>query len=160
MRVRTSTVVAPTRAGRALAVAGALAATLAAAGCGYDRDAYCSAVREVRQPAELTGPAPADGTAEGGTGGEDTGPATSTAEDDAAVRAYLSQVRTLEDLAPRRHQGDWRTLREGLESVMTDGAVDVGKVERAQRELTLLAQAAEEVDARLLAECGVGLCAG
>jgi hypothetical protein len=43
---------------------------------------------------------------------------------------------------------------------MTDGSVDVGKVERAQRELTLMAQAAEELDARLLAECGVGLSAG
>jgi hypothetical protein len=82
------------------------------------------------------------------------------APDDAALRAYLEQVRTLEDLSPRTDEGSWQTLREGLESVMTDGAVDVAKVELAQRELTLMAQAAEELDTRLLSECGVELSSG
>jgi hypothetical protein len=131
---------ATTRPWRVLALAGALGATLATAACGgYDRDAYCAAVREVSAPTDLTGP---------GTG------------EDAAVRAYLEQVRTLEGLAPRGDEGRWRTLREGLESVMTDGRVDVDKVEQAQRELTLMAQAAEELDTSLVPECGVGLSGG
>jgi hypothetical protein len=134
------------------ALAGALAVVLVATGCGgYDRDAYCAAVRDVRQPAALGDAVPGDDT---------MGPASPETEDDAALRAYLEQVRALEDLAPREDEGSWRTLREGLESVMTDGAVDVDKVEQAQRELTLMAQAAEELDTRLLSECGVGLSAG
>lgn len=142
------------------ALAGALGVVLATSGCGgYDRDVYCAAVRDVRQPAAL-GDAGSGDEAVGPTSPE-TSPASSPeTDDDAALRAYLEQVRALEDLAPREDEGSWKTLREGLESVMTDGSVDVEKVEGAQRELTLMAQAAEELDTRLLAECGVGLSAG
>ncbi len=157
----------PTRARRSLAVVGALAATLSAAGCGgYDRDAYCAAVREVRQPAELGGSTSGDdsladdGVADDGVADDGVGPASPTTEDDAALRAYLEQVRGLEDLAPREDEEQWQTLREGLESVMTEGRVDVDKVEKAQRQLTLMAQAADTLDTSLVGECGVGLSDG
>lgn len=157
----------PTRARRALAVAGALAATLSAAGCGgYDRDAYCAAVREVRQPAELGGSASGDDSVPDDSVPDDSGadstvgPASPTAEDEAALRGYLEQVRGLEGLAPREDEEQWRTLREGLESVMTEGRVDVDKVEKAQRQLTLMARAADTLDTSLVGECGVGLSDG
>lgn len=76
------------------------------------------------------------------------------------VRTYLGQVRRLEGLAPRQDEGQWRTLRQGLESVMTDGRLDVAKVEKAQKELTLMAQAADRLDGSLVGECGAGLSRG
>ena len=141
--------------GRVLAVVGVAAATLAATGCGgYDRDAYCAAVRNVRQPAALPGDSPSPATV------GPANPADPSPEDDAALRRYLGQVRRLEELAPQQDQGQWRTLREGLESVMTDGRLDVAKVEKAQKELTLMAQAADRLDTSLVGECGAGLSPG
>jgi hypothetical protein len=140
------------RARRVVVVTGVVTATLAAAGCGgHDREAYCAAVREVRQPAGLTGAEPSPDT---------VGPASPSASDDAALRTYLGQVRRLEELAPRGDEGQWRTLRQGLESVMTDGRLDVAKVETSQKQLTLMAQAADRLDGSLVGECGVGLSPG
>ena len=143
---------APPSVVRVLGVLGVVALTSAAAGCAvYDRDAYCAAVRDVRQPAALTDDDPS---------GDAVGPAGPSAADDAALRTYLGQVRRLEGLAPRDDEGQWRTLREGLESVMTDGRLDVTKVEKAQKELTLMAQAADRLDGSLVGECGAGLSPG
>lgn len=51
----------------------------------------------------------------------------------------------------------WGTPREGVESVRTGGRVDLATVEGAQRRVSLMGQAAAELEGSVQDECGLSL---
>ena len=112
----------------------ALLVSLGAAGCTgeFDANAYCAEVQQARQPADLVG-------------------------DDAAVNDYLGHVRRLEQLARGDAREDWRTVGDGIASLMRDGRVDERRVEQAQQRLTDIAGALQRLDESVRADCGFGI---